>query len=87
MIFDEMDEYGQFIEIDIDYNIFSNIKNNDNNIVLPKYNKKKYINIIVILCCFIIVSIIPYNLFMYRLHSNNYIKGYRGYDFELLRKS
>ena len=87
MIFDEMDDYGQFIEIDIDYNNFSNIKNNDDIIFLPKSNKKKYINIIVIACCFIIVSIIPYNFFMYRLHSNNYIKGYQGYDFELLRKS
>jgi len=65
----DMEDYGQFIEIDI--NIDSNIKKNDD-IILPKYiititkkpKENSYINIFVNVICFVIVCTIFYNIYV-----------------------
>jgi hypothetical protein len=61
-----MEDYGQFIEIDII--VDSNIKKNDD-IILPNNNLKKpkenlYINVVVNVCCFIFVCTLFYNIYV-----------------------
>ena len=63
-MYDEMDDYGQFIEIDII--IDSNNKKNDDiiipNNILKKTKENPYIIIFVNGICFIIVCTIFYNI-------------------------
>jgi hypothetical protein len=66
-MYDEMDDYGQFIEIDII--IDSNIKKNDDiilpkNIIFKKTKENPYIYIFIIGFCFIIVCVLFYNIYV-----------------------
>lgn len=68
-MYDEMDDYGQFIQIDII--VDSNIKKNDDiilpkNIILkkPKENLYIYIYIFINGFCFIVVCVLFYNIYV-----------------------
>lgn len=68
-MFDDMNDYGQFIEIDII--VDSNIKKNDDiilpkNIILKKPKENNYIilNIVLNGFCFIVVCTIFYNIYV-----------------------
>uniref|UniRef100_A0A6C0DEC9 Uncharacterized protein n=1 Tax=viral metagenome TaxID=1070528 RepID=A0A6C0DEC9_9ZZZZ len=63
----DMEDYGQFIEIDII--VDSNNKKNDD-IIIPKYiilkkvNENPYINIFINGICFIIICMLFYNIYV-----------------------
>ena len=62
-MYDESDDYGQFIEIDIF--IDSNIKKNDD-IILPKTKENTHIivNVFINGFCFIVVCMVFYNIYV-----------------------
>lgn len=66
-MYDDMEDYGQFIEIDIIIDL--NIKKNDD-IILPKYNilkttkENQYIHVFINGVCFILVCTLFYNIYV-----------------------
>jgi hypothetical protein len=62
-MYDESDDYGQFIEIEIF--IDSNIKKNDD-IILPKTkeNTNIIVNVFINVFCFIIICMLFYNIYV-----------------------